>query len=508
MSTPPSVSLAVRVERRLLHLRNTANNSIPLAFISSPPSSSFSPSSASSVSAVHSSNRENDLSSSLPIPRLKRYRKKVGKGHYYHPTQSEVESIVELFTYSGMKCTDILSRLNNPRLKLKTIEKIVRDFRKTGKVPQGYDEKRKNGTLRGAMERKFTEVDRELILRHRQKHPGCTYREIKEFMQKEGRFVPSNASISRMLKSIEAHETKADPSFLIRNTEENTRKRMEYIEASKGLSPTELIFVDEMGFNHRQVRGGTKRKRSALEVHDLTSEAPTWTLIPSSSGGNITIILGLSPEHGVVHREVTEGASTASVYAKFVSSSYKHSCLENSPQKYIVHHSARFRDPSEVLGESPVHPRFHPLPPYSPQFNLCQYAFSFIKWFVKVQVDHLTGRGKKVDYRSIINEAIDLITQKHVSKWYEYVRKAYTNSARKRGEIEPSWFRREREIKSVAVIFRDEAGDERQTEKKVYVEEEALYGEQEPIDWVEVEGQETGKYSILVVSEHEEKGES
>lgn len=183
------------------------------------------------------------------------------------------------------------------------------------------------------------------------------------------------------------------------------------------LDERNLIFVDESGFNlalHRH------RGRSLIGTR-------ATTVVPTIRGGNVSLLLAVSPEHGVIHRKVSLGGTTGEVYAQFIREMISSELVRSLGSCVIVADNAtihKTQATGEVLSGAEVNHELMFLPPYSPQLNPVEQAFSKVKLHVRSY--ELEGRTQLL---TCIDDAIDSITVEDSQGWYREVRRYYVHCA-------------------------------------------------------------------------------
>lgn len=129
-----------------------------------------------------------------------------------------------------------------------------------------------------------------------------------------------------------------------------------------------VVYIDESGFNI-----WTQRSRGRARIGERAIRT-----INSQRGENLTLILAVSPQHGIEHSQFHSGGTTSSVFQDFFAElseriGHENECifvLDNAP----CHRGTIALSPDHSI-------KF--LPPYSPMLTPVEHAFSAWKWSVK-----------------------------------------------------------------------------------------------------------------------------
>lgn len=105
---------------------------------------------------------------------------------------------------------------------------------------------------------------------------------------------------------------------------------------------------------------------------------PTIRTVHRQRGGNVTIILALSPQRGIEHHSFHVGGTTSSVFLDFFNALWK-SWVGKPMHLYFLDNAPCYR---ATVALSPNHTvKF--LPPDSPVLTPIEKAFSAFKWAFK-----------------------------------------------------------------------------------------------------------------------------
>lgn len=120
-------------------------------------------------------------------------------------------------------------------------------------------------------------------------------------------------------------------------------------------------------------------------------------------GNRVTLILAISNKRGVVHHQVVKGSSNANIFTQFIKNINK--C--NKGSKIILdnvrfHHSKIVKEAAQSRGLDLVY-----TPPYQPDFNPVENAFSVIKSHTRRFDDSIT-------------ESLNLLTVEKIMSFYRH----------------------------------------------------------------------------------------
>jgi transposase len=130
-----------------------------------------------------------------------------------------------------------------------------------------------------------------------------------------------------------------------------------------------LVFVDESGFNMWTSRGQGRSKRGT----------PATKVVCGQRGSNVSLILAISPQVGVVHYQFSQTTTTKAIFQDFIVNMMN--ALPVDPaEKYVIMDNAPIHN-DIVSPRQDVILKY--LPPYSPPLNPIEEAFSSWKAVVK-----------------------------------------------------------------------------------------------------------------------------
>lgn len=201
--------------------------------------------------------------------------------------------------------------------------------------------------------------------------------------------------------------------------ERNYEKRARYVYEIMQYQPRELVFIDESSFDKRtcnRLRGWAKLGGRIIR--------PVFFL----RGARYSILPALSLNDGIFHVEVVQGSFTMDTFNQFIRNLLNrmnpYDADEHPPRSVIVLDNCQIHKDPEILNyiiERGM--RYVFLPPYSPDFNPIELAFSSMKaWFRK---NNELVRGcwerESLARRLLINMAFTASPEKAVG-WFKKCR--------------------------------------------------------------------------------------
>jgi transposase len=194
-------------------------------------------------------------------------------------------------------------------------------------------------------------------------------------------------------------KTFSDPK---KNTDDVKRKKENYDQQLEKIEPEKRLYLDETGscLNMSPAYGRSKQGRPAYD------EKPTYP-------GDTVSTLAILAEDGIKAKYTYSMALTAvlfiaylDVYVLPILKAGQTLIMDNHP----VHHA---KIVSEFLHKNNV--KFLYLPPYSPELNPIEEAFSKIKHFIKKH------KPRKLDrLLTVINKAFETITDKDIYGYFNH----------------------------------------------------------------------------------------
>ena len=133
------------------------------------------------------------------------------------------------------------------------------------------------------------------------------------------------------------------------------------------------VYLDETGFNLY-----TRRAYGRAPVGERVNR-----IVGSQRGRNITFLVAVTPDVGVLHYESFERGVTRDDVAMFLTT--LSTILDDEPATLILDNAPSHRD---LQAPSPRHP-LQFLPPYSPFLNPIENCFSVLKSSAKQRLAHI-----------------------------------------------------------------------------------------------------------------------
>ena len=183
----------------------------------------------------------------------------------------------------------------------------------------------------------------------------------------------SRSTIARVCDGMLYSVKKLQACLFDRNREDVKEARRNYAQwvLEEGLVAADLIFVDESGFNlwTQRTRGRSRVGEKAVRV------------VGNQRGKNLTLLMGISPQLGIVHAAFNEGGTGKEKFQSFLDDLSARVAervpLGENQKIFLVMDNA----PCHKNCESQYEVKF--LPAYSPFLNPIESAFSCWKAAVK-----------------------------------------------------------------------------------------------------------------------------
>jgi DDE superfamily endonuclease len=177
--------------------------------------------------------------------------------------------------------------------------------------------------------------------------------------------------------------------------------------------PEQLVFADESHFNRL-----TLRRPYAWSIRGERATRHEFFL----RGTKYSILPAISMD-GILHLEVLENAITGNDFFRFVQGLLP--CMNKWPlpnsvlvvDNASIHKVAGIRELVEEYGA-----RLLFLPPYSPDFNPIELAFSTIKTWLRMNRDRV-NQGIELEDGTVYNlfwEAVHSVTEEHAKGWFKH----------------------------------------------------------------------------------------
>ena len=266
------------------------------------------------------------------------------------------EAIIRAFEEDGDYCQVAESLHVNK----KTAYRIVSTFQRSGQ---------REALQRGACRPKMmTEEMISALVSFVEDKPTLTLNEMRGKLVEcfPDEVVPSTMTISRALDGALITLKLLRSPTTQWNSGDVKRERKEYTEwILQNMAQTDLIFMDECGFNIWTARthGRSFKGQRAVRV------------VCGQRGRNLTLLLAVSPKFGLVHYTMTEGGMTKEKFSDFVVE-VSALLLSEGHITMVFDNAPSHRDLPRLLSDS--HEYRH-LPRYSPFLNMTEMAISCVK---------------------------------------------------------------------------------------------------------------------------------
>lgn len=276
-----------------------------------------------------------------------------------NPSNEDIRRIID--AYNSDEDFILLGRQLG--IKRRTAYNIVKRFRtrqQVGRLPRG-----------GAHNVKMDEEMKTFIRNLIQENPFITIEDMNNRMRQSLPQKPriSSSSISNCIDGMLYTIKKAVDVPEARNNERTKELRHSFSTwITVDAYNEHIVYLDEAGYNlwTRRSRGRAIRGQPAVRrVH-------------GQRGKNISVIIGISNRLGLVHHYVREGGITREDFNGFLTEISRLIGDENAA--YLIFDNAKCH--YNVPDPSDAHQCKH-LPPYSPQLNPCELAFSVFKADIK-----------------------------------------------------------------------------------------------------------------------------
>ena len=291
---------------------------------------------------------------------------------------------------------------------------IIKRYRETGRVEQ-----RNRG---GAHNVKFDEEMKDVASEFIELNPVITLKELNAKIRQRLPEKPQ-VSVSTLATAVDGmlYTVKAISDIPQgRNSDATKELRRQYATWMTVNAVDENIFIDECGFNvfTRRSRGRALRGTPAVRK------------VKGQRGKNITVCLAISQRLGVVHHRIMEGGMMRDIFIAFLTELSQ--LIGEDIRANLIFDNVRAH--FDVPNPSENHVCVH-LPPYSPQLNPIELAFSTFKASIKqrlaqVQDDfvnpppgvNLTQHRRRM-LTGIAVEALPVITPEMCANFYNHSRR-------------------------------------------------------------------------------------
>jgi transposase len=288
----------------------------------------------------------------------------------------------------------------------RSIRRIISHFREHGtiEVAGSVQEERTNN-------KHLRDIDVEFLLGAVNQAPDLYLDELKEMLE-----VTCGVSVSRST----VWRTLRRAGFTMKKitrvaAERSGQKRLEYIARIGKYSADQLVFVDESSVDRRTTyRGhawsirGTKAQRKAFFVR----------------GRRYSVLPALSLREGIIHCEIVEGSFCTETFLQFIEGLLDNMQAYPAPNSVIVMDNCRIHKHPEILeliDSRGMICEF--LPPYSPDLNPIELAFSAMKYHLRRNGDYtrmaMTEMSDEEIYIALL-KALYIISAQDSFGWYTH----------------------------------------------------------------------------------------
>ena len=253
--------------------------------------------------------------------------------------------------------------------------------------------------------KKLTEEDQFFILELVIEHPGIYLKELRHELLVSKATQASMATICRFLHSCAFSRTRIRSIALQRNEE----KRAKYVAEVALYTPSMFVFVDEMGSD----------LRDGLRKFGYSARGQRCVATRLLERGECISVIGALTVSGILGYQFIHGTSNGDVFQKFVEIELLPQLLpfNGSNDTSIVvldnasiHHSQAIFDLVSSVGALLIY-----LPPYSPDLNPIEEAFSSAKSYLKSH-EAIICNGN--DIKMTIEAAFNSISADDCKGWF------------------------------------------------------------------------------------------
>jgi transposase len=185
-----------------------------------------------------------------------------------------------------------------------------------------------------------------------------------------------------------------------RDTEENRKRREEFVATLRGISPEKLIFLDESGVSTQMTRLYA-RCQTGARIHETTPDG-RWRILT---------ILGAMSTRGMIAAMTVEAATDREIFLAYLD---KVLCPKLQPGDVVVmdnlssHKVTGVRQRIEAVGAMLLY-----LPPYSPDLNPIEKAWAKLKQLLRAA----QARSKEALDQAIA-EFLPKLTSEDAIAWF------------------------------------------------------------------------------------------
>jgi len=290
----------------------------------------------------------------------------------------------------------------------RTVQRVLSHFHATGTIP---NEKAGDEVVKRVRNKHLRDIDVEFLLGTVQKTPDLYLDELREILAQNCGVHVSLSSVWRTLRSAGFTMKKITRVA----AERSASKRLEYLARIGQYEARQLVFVDESSVDRRTTyRGrawsikGTKAQRKAFFVR----------------GRRFSVLPALSLRDGILHCSVVEGSFCTDSFMTFIQRLLDNMEPYPAPNSVIVMDNCQIHkhpDIIELIESRGMRCEF--LPPYSPDLNPIELAFSAMKYHLRRNGEYtrlaMTDMSDQEIYITLM-EALYSITPQDSYGWFSH----------------------------------------------------------------------------------------
>lgn len=259
-------------------------------------------------------------------------------------------------------------------LSTRSVRRVLSHFHAYGttsdtKEPPTEDERKGNRHLR--------DVDVEFLLGTIRKMPDLYLDELQEMLASSCGIQISRSTIWRTLRR---------SGFTMKKitrvaAERSAQKRLEYIARIGKYQAEQLVFVDESSVDRR-----TTYRGRAWSIRGMKAQRKVFFV----RGRRFSVLPALSLQDGILHCDVVEGSFCTETFAQFIEGLLARMQPFPAPNSVIVMDNCQIHkhgDIQNMIEASGMRCEF--LPPYSPDLNPIELAFSAMKYHLRRNGDYM-----------------------------------------------------------------------------------------------------------------------
>jgi len=287
----------------------------------------------------------------------------------------------------------------------RSVRRVNSHFRAHGSI------KDDDPTEERRVRRHLRDVDVEFLLGTIRQSPDLYLDELQEMMAVSCGIDVSRATVWRTLRRAGFTMKKITRVA----AERSAQKRLEYLARIGEYNAEQLIFVDESSVDRRTTYRqrawsfrGTKAQRKAFFVR----------------GRRFSVLPALSLRDGILHCDIVEGSFCTETFLKFIDGLLDNMQPYPAPNSVIVMDNCKIHKHPEIqdhIRERGM--RCECLPPYSPDFNPIELAFSAMKYHLRRNGDYMrmamTEMSDDDIYITLLG-SLFTITSEDAFGWYSH----------------------------------------------------------------------------------------